>query len=55
MPYRVLQNGNRGHFKIPVIGITGSNGKTVVKEWLSQMMSSFFRVTKSPEILQLTD
>jgi alanine racemase len=44
-----LAKWHRGHFKIPVIGITGSNGKTVVKEWLSQMMSFFFRVTKSPK------
>src|SRR5581483_951978 len=28
----------RKQFDIPVIGITGSNGKTIVKEWLYQLM-----------------
>lgn len=33
---------------IPVIGITGSNAKTIIKEWLSQMLSSDYAVVKSP-------
>ena len=32
-----LAERHRETFNIPVIGITGSNGKTVVKEWLYQM------------------
>ena len=38
----------RGNFQIPIIGITGSNGKTIVKEWLSQLLSEDFSVAKSP-------
>ncbi|WP_207433928.1 bifunctional UDP-N-acetylmuramoyl-tripeptide:D-alanyl-D-alanine ligase/alanine racemase [Sabulibacter ruber] len=39
---------HRRKFNIPVIGITGSNGKTIVKEWLSQLLSVSERVVKSP-------
>ena len=39
----------RKQFKIPVIGITGSNGKTVVKEWLYQLLSGQFNVVRSPK------
>lgn len=39
---------HRGRFHYPVIGITGSNGKTVVKEWLYQLLSPFFQIVKSP-------
>lgn len=38
----------RENFKIPVIAITGSNGKTIVKEWLSQLLSLKYSVAKSP-------
>ena len=33
----------------PVIGITGSNGKTVVKEWLYQLLKDDYRITRSPK------
>ena len=33
---------------IPVIGITGSNGKTVVKEWLNQLLESDYSIGRSP-------
>ena len=33
----------------PVIGITGSNGKTVVKEWLYQLLKEDYRITRSPK------
>ena len=33
----------------PVIGITGSNGKTVVKEWLYQLLKNDYRITRSPK------
>ena len=33
---------------IPVIGITGSNGKTIVKEWLYQLLSPFRNIVRSP-------
>ena len=38
----------RGQFEVPVIGITGSNGKTVVKEWLYQLLSPERIITRSP-------
>ena len=43
-----LAERHRESFSIPVIGITGSNGKTVVKEWLYQMLSPDMTVTRSP-------
>ena len=39
----------RQQFHYPVIGITGSNGKTIVKEWLSMILSEKYRVVKSPD------
>ena len=39
---------HRSRFNIPVIGITGSNGKTLVKEWLYQLLAPNFVVTRSP-------
>ncbi len=39
---------HRDCFNIPVVGITGSNGKTVVKEWLTQLLSPQMAVTRSP-------
>jgi alanine racemase len=40
---------HRRSFASPVIGITGSNGKTIVKEWLYQLLSADFRVIRSPK------
>lgn len=39
----------RRQFSLPVIGITGSNGKTVVKEWLFQLLSSDFNIVRNPK------
>lgn len=39
---------HRKKFNVPVVGITGSNGKTVVKEWLYQLISPDKVVTRSP-------
>lgn len=39
---------HRNTFNIPVIGITGSNGKTIVKEWLYQLLSNRFSIVKNP-------
>ncbi|MCB2378797.1 bifunctional UDP-N-acetylmuramoyl-tripeptide:D-alanyl-D-alanine ligase/alanine racemase [Hymenobacter sp. BT635] len=39
---------HRRQFRIPVFGITGSNGKTIVKEWLAQLLSSDELLCKSP-------
>ena len=40
---------HRENFNIPVIGITGSNGKTIVKEWLYQILSPEISVVRSPK------
>ena len=43
-----LAERQRDEFQIPVIGITGSNGKTVVKEWLYQLLSPDACETRTP-------
>ncbi len=40
---------HRSQFTIPVIGITGSNGKTVVKEWLYQLLKTDYTICRSPK------
>ena len=40
---------HREQYNFPIIAITGSNGKTVVKEWLSALLSNRFKVVKSPK------
>ena len=50
-PLRALQqlaSRHRARFDVPVVGITGSNGKTMVKEWLYQVLSTDKIVTRSP-------
>ena len=50
-PLKALQKlaeHHREQFQIPVIGITGSNGKTIVKEWLHQLLSSERNIVRSP-------
>ena len=44
-----IAKSHREQFEIPVIAITGSNGKTIVKEWLSALLSNRFKVVKSPK------
>jgi Alr-MurF fusion protein len=39
----------RQHFHFPLIGVTGSNGKTIVKEWLSFLLNPDFSVAKNPK------
>lgn len=39
----------RDNFHKAVLGITGSNGKTIVKEWLAQLLASKYKVCKSPK------
>ena len=51
-PLRALQKlaaYHRKQFHIPVIGITGSNGKTVVKEWLYQLLQTDYNIVRSPK------
>ena len=49
--YQAIQNiagHHRNKFDLKVISITGSNGKTIVKEWLAQCLSRTKKVVKSP-------
>lgn len=43
-----LAERHRDEYNVPIVGITGSNGKTVVKEWLYQLLSADRYVTRSP-------
>lgn len=48
---RALQTIAREHrlaFDVPVVGITGSRGKTTVKEWLYQLLQDDFNIVRSP-------
>jgi Alr-MurF fusion protein len=45
---QALAAQHRKLFAIPVIGITGSNGKTIVKEWLNQLLEKKYSVVRSP-------
>lgn len=40
---------HRKQFQLPVIGITGSNGKTIVKEWLNQLLEPDHSIIRSPK------
>lgn len=44
-----LAAAHRSDFHYPVIGITGSNGKTIVKEWLFQLLISDYNIVRSPK------
>lgn len=46
---QAIASFQRSQFIKPVVGITGSNGKTIVKEWLGQVLSQSFTVAKSPK------
>lgn len=51
-PLKALQEWAKSHrknFNIPIIGITGSNGKTIVKEWLNQLLWKDFSIVRSPK------
>ena len=45
---QTLAAHHRQQFDIPVIGITGSNGKTIVKEWLYQTLKEMYVICRSP-------
>jgi Alr-MurF fusion protein len=46
---QILAKFHRNQYDLPTIGITGSNGKTVVKEWLYQLFSFDYQVVRSPK------
>ena len=43
-----LARYHRKKYNIPVIGITGSNGKTIIKEWLFQLLEKDYNIVRSP-------
>jgi alanine racemase len=43
-----LARDNRQRYTLPVLAITGSNGKTIVKEWLYQLLAPDYNVVRSP-------
>ena len=45
----LLTAHHRQQFNFPVIGITGSNGKTIVKEWLNQLLQNDHTIVRSPK------
>jgi Alr-MurF fusion protein len=45
---QLLAAFHRQQFDLPVLGITGSNGKTIVKEWLNQLLEDRFQIVRSP-------
>ncbi len=44
-----ISAAHRNSFQVPVVGITGSNGKTIVKEWLFQLLSKDKKIVRSPK------
>lgn len=46
---QALAAHHRQQFQLPVIGITGSNGKTIVKEWLYQLLLQDYNIVRSPK------
>ncbi|GAA4314050.1 bifunctional UDP-N-acetylmuramoyl-tripeptide:D-alanyl-D-alanine ligase/alanine racemase [Mucilaginibacter gynuensis] len=49
MALQKLAAYHRSQFNLPVIGITGSNGKTIVKEWLYQLLSADKTIVRNPK------
>ena len=46
---QALAAAHRREFSLPVIGVTGSNGKTIVKEWLNELLSPDYHIVRSPK------
>jgi Alr-MurF fusion protein len=45
---QAIASHHRAQLNVPVVGITGSNGKTIVKEWLFQLLSEDYKIAKNP-------
>lgn len=46
---QALASYHRTQFSYPVIAIAGSNGKTIVKDWLNQLLSPDYTIVRSPK------
>lgn len=46
---QLLASHHRQNFTLPVAGITGSNGKTIIKDWLYQLLLKDFTIVRSPK------
>ncbi len=46
---QLLAAHHRNQYKLPVVAITGSNGKTIVKEWLYQLLHDRYNIVRSPK------
>lgn len=46
---QTVAGAKRAQYNYPVIGITGSNGKTIVKEWLYQLLDLSYKIIRSPK------
>lgn len=47
--FQQLASYHRDQYSIPVVGITGSNAKTICKEWSYQLMHQEYSIVKSPK------
>ncbi len=46
---QLITRRHREKFHLPIIGITGSNGKTIIKEWLNQLLQIDKKIVRSPK------
>lgn len=46
--FQQLAAAHRNQFKLPIVGITGSNGKTIIKEWLFHLLHKKEQIVRSP-------
>lgn len=46
---QLLAKYHRCKYQLPIIGVTGSNGKTIVKEWLFQLLQNKMKIVRSPK------
>lgn len=44
-----IATNHRNEFSFPIVGITGSNGKTIVKEWLYSLLQPDYNIVRSPK------
>lgn len=45
---QAIGQNHRKSFNVPVIGLTGSNGKTIIKEWINQLLETDHNIVRSP-------